>query len=1025
MGSIPRFARVLGTAALLAGGGAWATTAADAVLTVQGSNQDDYFGTSLAAVGDVNGDGAVDYVVGTNGGYVIVFSGADGSPIHTLKGSSTDLYGASVAGVPDTNGDGYDDILVGAPQEYNGKQQTGAAHLYSGQDGSLLYDFFGDNAGDYFGGSVTGVGDLDGDGCGDVVVGARTALDPNVKASSPGMVHVYSGKGGSWIATLYGDVDLDNFGASVANLGDVDGDGLGDFAVGAEYADDGTGIYPGSVRIFSGKSQGTIATLYGDQDFDSFGAAVASAGDVDGDKIPDLIVGAPAGADKGGTYTGYVRVFAGADWSTLHTTYGDADGDQLGRAVSSSEDLSGDGSGDLLVGCPWMANEKGSYTGTVRLLSGTDGSTLGTIYGSNADDAFGWTVAPVVDVTGDSIPDVIVGIPYDDGAGSDAGAVVVVSGATTSVPSGTVLIDDDATSTNSNSVTLSLAWTDGSSAVTEMRFRDAGGTWTDWEAVADSAQWTLPTGDGTKTVEVQFRDETAIESAAASDSIVLDQTSPTGTVVINDGAAWTKSTGVTLKLTSSDAGTGVARFRVRNAGGSFGAPLTAATGLDWTLASGSGSNTVEVEFEDGAGNLSSIVSDAISVDQIAPTGTIVIENGAAVVRQRTVTLKFSASDTGGSGLTELRTKRASTPTWGPWQPYTGAIAAALVSGDGTQEVQAQFRDTALNESAVVSDTIVLDEGLPVITAFALHDPRPFYLPLEAIGFDLSANDATGGTGIDSARTTWDGGATWTPWTDVSGGGVYTPERPPLEGPATAQVVVRDRAGNESERSTAVSMQFVPLAPPDARSGGTGKGAMSDLADVDVLALDLVKGDTLNVTLTVKSGIKKQPFVLALDLARPTGERLFEGRFPANLKSPGIKGFVAPATGRYLLIVRHADATGAPNGTYSMKLAVKQAKANGTAKGTAAAGEFSFDAAAGATFSGTLKGAGLDPATVVLEGPDGAIPVTAKLKAGKVTISPVKLPATTGTYKVRFTATGPVAFTWKVVLPKATAKVTLD
>jgi hypothetical protein len=198
--------------------------------------------------------------------------------------------------------------------------------------------------------------------------------------------------------------------------------------------------------------------------------------------------------------------------------------------------------------------------------------------------------------------------------------------------------------------------------------------------------------------------------------------------------------------------------------------------------------------------------------------------------------------------------------------------------------------------------------------------------------------------------------------------------------------------------------------------------MSGADDVDVVGLDLVEGDVLTVALKSVPGVKRAPFVLSLDLARPSGERLVAGRYPATLKTPGIKGLVAPATGRYLLIVLHADDVGTALGTYSLKVAVRHARANASGKGTAAAGEFSFDAAAGSAFVATLKGAGLDPASVRVEGPDGGVPATPRTKRGKVTIGPVGLPPVTGTYTVRFTATGAVTFTWGAILPKASARL---
>jgi hypothetical protein len=194
-------------------------------------------------------------------------------------------------------------------------------------------------------------------------------------------------------------------------------------------------------------------------------------------------------------------------------------------------------------------------------------------------------------------------------------------------------------------------------------------------------------------------------------------------------------------------------------------------------------------------------------------------------------------------------------------------------------------------------------------------------------------------------------------------------------------------------------------------------------DVDVIGLDLVKGDTLSVAVKAVPVPKKQSFVLSLDLSTADGQRVVTGRFPETARTHGIKGFVAPATGRYVLLVRNADTTGTSTGNYTLKIGVKHAKSNGTQKGIAPAGEFTLDAAQGSTFSATLRGEGLDPASVTVEGPNGAVPVTTRIKKGAVLVNPVKLEQGTGAYTVKFTAAGPVTFQWKSVLRKPNVKVT--
>ena len=165
-------------------GGFDATTSAQVthkeLFTVKGDSKGDYFGYSVSGAGDVNGDGTPDLIVGAsnddnNGndsGSVRVLSGLDGSTLFTFNGDSAgDGFGSSVSGAGDVNGDGRADLIVGASGDDNKGDDSGSARVLSGLDSSTLFTFNGDSAGDRFGSSVSGLGDLNGDGIGDFVVG--------------------------------------------------------------------------------------------------------------------------------------------------------------------------------------------------------------------------------------------------------------------------------------------------------------------------------------------------------------------------------------------------------------------------------------------------------------------------------------------------------------------------------------------------------------------------------------------------------------------------------------------------------------------------------------------------------------------------------------------------------------------------------------------------------------------------------------------------------------------------------------
>jgi uncharacterized protein YciU (UPF0263 family) len=157
--------------------------------------------------------------------------------------------GGSVSGAGDVNGDGYVDVIVGAVYDDKKGSNSGSAPVFSGKDGRILYTFNGDSAGDLFGASVSGSGDVNNDGFADVIVGAEG--DDN-KATDSGSARVFSGKDGSILHTFNGDRTYDGLGTSVSGAGDINNDGFADVIVGASR-DDNNGVDSGSARVFSGK----------------------------------------------------------------------------------------------------------------------------------------------------------------------------------------------------------------------------------------------------------------------------------------------------------------------------------------------------------------------------------------------------------------------------------------------------------------------------------------------------------------------------------------------------------------------------------------------------------------------------------------------------------------------------------------------------------------------------------------------------------------------------------------------------
>lgn len=396
--------------------------------TFNGDNASDYFGSAVSDAGDVNGDGFDDLIVGAWGddnngsssGSAIVFSGADGSVLLVFNGDNAgDYFGLSVSGAGDVNGDGFDDLIVGAYRDDNYGSDSGSARVFSGIDGSVLFTFNGDSTDDQFGRSVSGAGDVNGDGFEDLIVGARG--DDN-NGNNSGSARVFSGVDGSVLFTVSGDGAGDLFGCSVSGAGDVNGDGFDDLIVGA-WGDDNYGFTSGSARVISGVDGSVLFTFYGNSTEDRFGYSVADAGDVNGDGLGDVVVGAYRDAENIPD-TGSIYVYSGANGAELYCYRGEYAGLLLGISVSGAGDVNADGFGDIVAGAVG-GNTNGFFSGSARMHSGTDGTALVSLNGENANDRFGIAVSSAGDVNGDGFDDIIVGADRDDNNGTNSGSARV------------------------------------------------------------------------------------------------------------------------------------------------------------------------------------------------------------------------------------------------------------------------------------------------------------------------------------------------------------------------------------------------------------------------------------------------------------------------------------------------------------------------------------------------------------------------------------------------------------------------
>jgi hypothetical protein len=382
-----------------------------ATTTLPGADPRDLFGAEVQGVGDIEGDGYDDVLVSAYGhaestGQVFLYSGSASGlqvvPSATLEGPVEGGYfGVSTAGA-DLNGDGHADVLVGA--SYVGGVQ-GQVRVYLGSASGLqtaaAVVLDGPSPAAVFGHSVASAGDVDGDGYEDVLIGAYGADD------NEGAAWLYrggpDGLSPSRATRLAGRTEDGRFGGAVAGVGDLDGDGYDDVAVGAA----GLGQAPGKVYLYHGSSAGLserpkTVLRYG-SNTSYFGAAVAGAGDLDGDGYDDLIVGMPGEGDGVGAAVVYRGSPRGVSPDPLGTLTGVAAGGAFGEHVAGVGDLDGDGYPELAVGA-WLANDA---AGAVYLFSGE--ATCAILAGPRARASFGAGLAGAGDVDGDGGLDLIVG----------------------------------------------------------------------------------------------------------------------------------------------------------------------------------------------------------------------------------------------------------------------------------------------------------------------------------------------------------------------------------------------------------------------------------------------------------------------------------------------------------------------------------------------------------------------------------------------------------------------------------------
>ena len=431
-----------------------AAVASDADSIATGSAASDSLGVSTTAVGDMDGDGIDDLLVGalygaaggtakTGSAYLYLgsLSGLDTTATASVSGTrASDLFGWALDRAYDTDNDGFNDILVSSYAA--GSTSAGAAYLFRGPLSGNTVASDADaqlvpiGSGTYFGWRAVGAGDLDDDGNSDLLV-----TGPGPSASSAGAAYVFLGPVSGVLntaaadATLTGVVVGDWTGGAASGPGDLDGDGLDDIAISGENHDVTTGGLEGQVYLWFGAVSGSIdlaeadVIITGVDVSDGFGWEQSGAGDVDGDGYLDYAVSTPVHS----SYTGAAWLFRGplspGTWSASladATIEGTASGEYFGQGVRGKGDVDGDGSDDLVISAT-----SGSDRGAAHLYYGPISGTMTssdagfTVTGDASGDALGSSIAINGDLNGDGRYDLVIGAPYESSAASYAGAFYV------------------------------------------------------------------------------------------------------------------------------------------------------------------------------------------------------------------------------------------------------------------------------------------------------------------------------------------------------------------------------------------------------------------------------------------------------------------------------------------------------------------------------------------------------------------------------------------------------------------------
>jgi hypothetical protein len=448
-------------------GVAWA---ADCILVTERHGPDPFggFGASIARSSRVAEDGTTSssLIVGAPGlagnpmpaaGSVFVLDGVTFLPIRTHRGAEPwDLFGWAVSVLGDQNGDGIPDYMVGSPgwdADSDVRLSIGRAYIYDGGGGPPIGALEGRVPGAEFGFSLSRGFDLDGDAAttNDYAVGAPGDLVGTIERR--GAVYVYLG-GHPAPITLTGAADGDRFGHAVAIL-PVSDPRRALIVVGAPGADSPPPgpVLPDVGAVYLYRSDGLLqAELRGSAQNDRFGSSVAVTGDVDRDGQLDLAVGATTSG------RGRVTVYSGRSLQPLYEQAGQTPDEELGYSLAGVGDMTNDSNSDIVYTSPGFSVNPLSPVGMARVVHGGTGMELCRPVGQEPGERFGHAIADAGDLDGDGLHEVWISAPGSSSSGVPSGGTIRLYTVIPGPPLGAVDITDINNDDASDVETFHMTW---------------------------------------------------------------------------------------------------------------------------------------------------------------------------------------------------------------------------------------------------------------------------------------------------------------------------------------------------------------------------------------------------------------------------------------------------------------------------------------------------------------------------------------------------------------------------------------